>query len=103
MRDFTARLLDFPVRAAAISSFLADLKAKRIGDIAAIQAVLGDSALWDDLLGYWLDRGWVKPAPHSPIHVFPGERFMPDLTLREFCGEDPEEEVSEEVLDSPLH
>ena len=86
--DFTPCLLDFPVRTAAVATFLADLKAKRIGDIAALQAVIGDSALWDDVLGFWLDRGWVRPAPHSPIHVFPGENFESEITLREFCGEE---------------
>ena len=93
--DFSSRLLDFPVRTAAVASFLADLKAKGIGDIAALQAVIGDSALWDDLLGYWLDRAWVRPAPHSPIHLFPGENFDSNLTLREFCGEEPEAEPGE--------
>ncbi len=91
MRAFTLRLLDFPVRAAAVGTLLADLKARRIGDIAALRAVIGDSALWDDLFGYWLDRNWVRPAPHSPIHVFPGEDFGPDIRLREFCGEEDDE------------
>jgi len=84
--DFSPRLLDFPVRTAAVASLLADLKAKGIGDIAALQAVIGDSALWDDLLGYWLDRSWIRPAPHSPAHVFSGEQLEPDLSLQEFCG-----------------
>lgn len=95
--EFTARLLDFPVRTAAIASFLADLKAKGIGDIGALQAVIGDAALWNDLLGFWLDRGWVRPASHSPIHLFPGEGFHSNLTLREFCGEDLETETDEPV------
>jgi hypothetical protein len=102
VQDFAPRLLDFPVRTAAIDSFLADLRAKRIGDIAALQAVLGDSALWDDLLGFWLDRGWIRPAPHSPIHVFPGEGFTSDVTLREFCGEDIEMVPAEEIP-GPAH
>ena len=91
MQTFAPRLLDFPVRSAAVASLLADLKAKGIGDIAMLQGVIGDSALWDDLLGFWLERGWVKPAPHSPIHVFAGERLRPDTTLRELCGDDPDE------------
>ena len=86
--DFTSRLLDFPVRTAAVATFLTDLKAKRIGDIAALQAVIGDSALWEEVLGFWLGRGLVKPAPHSSIHVYPGESFEPEITLREFCGEE---------------
>lgn len=95
--EFSARLLDFPVRTAAVASFLADLKAKGIGDIGALQAVIGDAALWDDLLGFWLDRAWVRPAPHSPIHLFPGENFDSNLTLREFCGEDFVSETDEPV------
>jgi len=92
--EFSARLLDFPVRAAAVAAFLADLKAKGIGDIASLQAVIGDTALWNDLRGFWLDREWVRPAPHSPIHLFPGDRFDSNLTLREFCGEDRETPAS---------
>ena len=95
--DFTSRLLDFPVRTAAVQAFLADLKARRIADVAALQAVIGDSALWDDVFGFWLDRGWIRPAPHSPIHVFPGENFGPDITLREFCGEETGENGAEEI------
>ena len=97
MQAFALRLLDFPVRTAAVGTFLADLKARRIGDIAALQAVIGDSALWDDLLGYWLDRDWVRPAPHSPIHMFAGGAFEPDITLRQFCGEDDRDDASGEV------
>jgi hypothetical protein len=95
--DFTPRLLDFPVRTAAVQAFLADLKARRLGDMAALQAVIGDSALWNDILGFWLDRGWIVPAPHSPIHVFPGGNFFPDITLREFCGEEDGENEAEDI------
>jgi hypothetical protein len=95
--EFSSRLLDFPVRTAAIASFLADLKARGIGDVASLQAVIGDSGLWGELFGFWIDRGWVRPAPHSPIHVFPGESFEPELTLREFCGEDSETETGQRV------
>ena len=84
--EFSDRLLDFPVRTAAVASFLADLKARGKGDISSLQAVFGDAALWDDVLGFWLDRGWVRLAPHSSIQVFSGERLEPDLALREFCG-----------------
>ncbi|MGH9441649.1 MAG: hypothetical protein ACRD16_05200 [Thermoanaerobaculia bacterium] len=85
--ELTSRLLDFPTRAAAVASFLADLKARGLGDVGSLQAAINDAALWDEVLGFWRDREWVRPAPHSPMHVFPGEGFEPGLTLREFCGE----------------
>ena len=92
MADFTPSLLDFPTRTAAIDTFLRDLRTRRLGDIAALQAVINDSQLWNVVFGFWRDREWVTPAPHSPMYVFPGDAFRDELTVREFCGEEREPE-----------
>jgi hypothetical protein len=104
MADFTASLLDFPVRTAAIDTFLRDLKSRRLGDIAALQAVVNDSQLWGTLLQFWREREWVALAPHSPMYVFPGSAFTDDLTLQQFCGEEPapEGEATDESLEPPF-
>jgi hypothetical protein len=84
--EFSDRLLDFPVRTAAVAAFLADLKARGIADVSALQGVIGDTVLWNELYAYWSGRGWIRPAPHSPTQVFSGDRLEPDLPLRAFCG-----------------
>jgi hypothetical protein len=89
-RDFTWRVRAFSARAAAISTLLADLKSKRLGDVSAVEAVVGDRGLWLEVLAYWREQGWVVPAPHSPLYVFPGPDFPDDLDLPRFCGEEPE-------------
>ncbi len=101
MAEFTASLLDFPVRTAALDTFLRDLKSRRLGDISALQAVVNDSQLWGTIFRYWMDREWVAPAPHSPMYVFPGPAFTDDLTLQQFCGEEPEPEQTDESLAPP--
>jgi hypothetical protein len=89
--DFASRLLDFPVRGAAVQSFLFDLRAKRLGDIAALQAILGDHTLWTELFEYWQSRGWIVPAPHSPMYVFAGPDLPEEISLEEFCGKELDE------------
>jgi hypothetical protein len=85
--DLSQRLLDFPVRTAAVDDFRRQLASKGLGDLSAVGAALGDAALFSELLGLWLDRGWVRRSPSSPIYAFPGSEFSPDLSLRDFCGE----------------
>ncbi len=87
MTDFSSRLLDFPVRTAAVDDFLRQLKSKSLGDLSAVAAAIGDAALFSELLDFWIDRGWVTRSPSSPMYAFPGEAFSPDLSLRDFCGE----------------
>jgi len=86
LADFAGRILDFPVRGAAVRSFLSDLRSKRLGDVAALQAIFGDAALWNEIFDFWKSRGWVVPAPHSPMYVFAGPDFRQDMDLEEFCG-----------------
>jgi hypothetical protein len=85
--DLSSRLLDFPVRAAAIDDFRRQLASKGLGDLSAVGAALGDAALFGELLELWIERGWVTRSPSSPLYAFPGPAFSPDRTLREFCGE----------------
>ncbi len=99
MQEFASRLLDYPARTAAVKSFLEDLRVKHLGDIHALAAAINDHFLWLDVFRYWQDRGWVAPAPHTPMYVFPGENFRDSLTLRELCGEDsPEPPETEDSL-----
>jgi hypothetical protein len=91
--EFASRILEFHVRAAAVDDLLRDLKSHRLGDISILQSVLNDAVLWEEVFHFWTGRGWVVPAPQSALHVFPGPEFRQDLTLREFCGWEEEEEV----------
>ncbi|HET7452729.1 MAG TPA: hypothetical protein VFL12_08305 [Thermoanaerobaculia bacterium] len=87
MTDLSSRLLDFPVRTAAIEDFRRQLASKGLGDLSAVGAALGDAALFSELVAFWSDRGWVTRSPSSPIYAYPGSSFSPDVSLRDFCGE----------------
>jgi len=87
MTELSSRLLDFPVRAAAIDDFRRQLASKRLADLSAVGAALGDAALFSELVGLWIERGWVTRSPSSPMYAFPGPAFSPDLGLADFCGE----------------
>ena len=85
--DWTERILLFPVRAAAVDSFLHDLKRKRSGDLNGLLTTLNDGSLCREALHYWLQREWVVVAPFSPLVALAGPSFTRDLTLHAFCGE----------------
>ncbi len=87
MTDLSSRLLEFPVRTAAVEDFRRQLRSPGLGDLSAVAAALGDAALFSELLGLWIDRGWVTRSLSSPIYAFPGPEFSADLSLRDFCGE----------------
>jgi len=87
MSDLSARILDFPVRAAAVEDFRRRLASSGLGDLSALAATIGDSAMFAELLAMWLDRGWVVRSPSSPMYAYPGPGFSADLGLRDFCGE----------------
>jgi hypothetical protein len=87
MNELASRVLDFPVRAAAVDDFRRQLRARNFADLSAVAAALGDAALFDQLLGHWIERGWISRSPSSPIYAFGGSNFSPDVTLAEFCGE----------------
>jgi hypothetical protein len=84
--DFAPRLLEFPVRTAAAKSLLADLKGKHLGNLAEFSATLNDAALSEAVLAFWIERGWIARAPNSPMYIYPGESFSPEVSLQEFCG-----------------
>lgn len=90
--EWTERILDFPVRAAAVDSFLRDLKAKRAADLNAVLVTLNEGGLCREALRHWLLKEWIVVAPHSPLTAMTGPAFTRDLTLRAFCGERPDPE-----------
>jgi hypothetical protein len=84
--NWTERILDFPVRAAAVDDFLRDLKAKGTGDLNAVLTTLNEGGLCREAVDYWTANGWIVLAPESPIVALAGPGFRRDLTLRLFCG-----------------
>jgi len=95
---WTERILSFPVRTAAVSEFLRELSAKGWGDLNGVLTTLNDRELCREAVGHWMERGWIVPAPSSAISALTGPNFSRELTVREFCGEEPEaEEIAEET------
>jgi len=102
MTELSSRLLDFPVRTAAVEDFRRQLASKGLGDLSAVGAAVGDAALFSELVGLWIARGWATRSPSSPMYALAGPAFSPDLSLRDFCGESfgydapvPEDEASD--------
>jgi len=87
MSDFSSRILDFPVRTAAVDDFRKQLRTRNLGYLSALAAAIGDAALFSALLGFWTGRGWVVRSPSSPVHAYGGPEFSSSVTLAEFCGE----------------
>ncbi|MEP6994778.1 MAG: hypothetical protein ABI968_09680 [Acidobacteriota bacterium] len=84
---WTQRILDFPVRAAAVDDFLRDLRAKGTGDLNAVLTTLNESGLCREAVNHWVGNGWIVLAPDSPIVALVGSAFDRKLTLRRFCGD----------------
>ena len=84
---WTERILQFPVRAAAVDDFLRDLRAKGTGDVNAVMSTLNEVGLCREAMAYWLGNGWIVLAPNSPIVALTGPGFSRGLTLRDFCGD----------------
>ncbi len=87
MLELPERILGFPVRTAAVASFLEELKAHRAADLNGVLVTFNDASLCRDALRHWLLKQWIVVAPHSPLTALPGPGFTRDLTLRQFCGE----------------
>jgi hypothetical protein len=87
--NWTKRILDFPVRAAAVDDFLRDLRARGTGDLNALLTTLNEGGLCRQAVDYWTDRGWIVVAPQTPMLALAGPRFDRAVTLRRFCGEAP--------------
>jgi len=85
--DWSERILLFPVRAAAVDTFLHDLKRKRSGDLNGLLATLNDGSLCREVLRFWLTKEWIVVAPFSPLVALAGPSFTRELTLHAFCGE----------------
>ena len=92
--EWTERILSFPVRAAAVSDFLRDLRARGSGDLSAVLTTLNDGRLCRETVRQWVERGWIVVAPNSPLVAFTGPAFRRDLTLSGFCGA-PRDEVDD--------
>jgi hypothetical protein len=85
--NWTQRILDFPVRAAAVDDFLRELRARGTGDLNAVLATLNEGGLCRQAVEFWLDRGWIVVAPQTPLLALIGPDFDRAVSLRSFCGE----------------
>jgi hypothetical protein len=85
--NWTQRILDFPVRAAAVDDFLQDLRARGTGDLNAVLTTLNEGGLCQQAVDYWTGRGWIMIAPQTPLLALVGPRFDRAVSLRRFCGE----------------
>jgi hypothetical protein len=92
---WTQRILDFPVRAAAVDDFLRDLRARGTGDLNAVLTTLNEGGLCREAVRHWTRNGWIVIAPNTPLVALTGPAFDRALTLEDFCGE-------AEVLEDPL-
>jgi hypothetical protein len=92
---WTQRILDFPVRAAAVDDFLRDLRARGTGDLNAVLTTLNEGGLCREAVRHWTRNGWIVIAPNTPLVALAGPAFDRALTLEDFCGE-------AEVLEDPL-
>jgi hypothetical protein len=84
---WTQRILEFPVRAAAVDAFVKDLRAHGTADLNAVLATLNESGLCRQAVEYWTGNDWIALAPSAPTIALAGPAFVPHLTLRNFCGE----------------
>ena len=97
---WTERILDFPVRAAAVDDFLRELRAHGKGDLNGVLATLNEGGLCREAVDWWTARGWIVLVPNQPTVALAGPGFRPQLSLRTFCGEVAQDE-SETPDDAP--
>ena len=64
---WTRRILDFPVRAAAVADFLCDLRARGTGDLNAVITTLNEGGLCREALRHWTESGWIVVSPNTPL------------------------------------
>jgi hypothetical protein len=84
---WTERILEFPVRAAAVEDFLRELRAHGKGDLNAVLTTLNEGGLCREVVERWTGKGWIVLAPDQPTLALAGPEFAPQLGLRRFCGE----------------
>jgi hypothetical protein len=87
------------VRAAAVDTFLHDLKRKRSADLNAVLTTFNDGSLCREALRFWLCKEWIVVAPFSPLVALAGPGFTRELTLHAFCGETEEAPEPDAVSD----
>jgi hypothetical protein len=97
---WTERILTVSVRTAAVAEFLRELSLKGWGDLNGLLATLNDGELCREALDYWLDKEWIVHAPNSPLTALVGPAYSRELTVEQFCGQEPGEE-GEDTLDAP--
>ena len=85
--SFTSRILDFPVRTAAVDDFLRDLRAHGAADLNAVLTTLNEGGLCREAVERWTKMGWIVIAPAAPVVALAGPTFTSQVTLRAFCGE----------------
>lgn len=102
MLTWTERILSVPVRTAAVREFLRELSLKGWGDLNGMLAILNDGALCREALSYWLEQEWITVAPNSPLTALVGPTWSRQLTVQEFCGEEPEPDFSEPAFEVPV-
>jgi hypothetical protein len=85
--NWTERILDFPVRAAAVDDFLRELRAHGKGDLNAVLTTLNEGGLCREVVDRWTEAGWIVLAPNQPTIALAGPGFVAGIGLRAFCGE----------------
>jgi len=85
--NWTQRILEFPVRAAAVDDFLRDLRARGTADLNAVLTTLNEGGLCRQAVRYWTRSGWIVVAPSTKLLALAGPAFDRSLTLSDFCGE----------------
>ena len=86
MMTWTERILEFPVRAAAVDDFLRDLRARGTGDLNAVLTTLNEGGLCREVVRHWTTNGWIVIAPNTPMLALTGPTFDRAMTLADFCG-----------------
>ncbi|HTY41392.1 MAG TPA: hypothetical protein VMH79_05920 [Thermoanaerobaculia bacterium] len=85
--NWTERILEFPVRAAAVDDFLRELRAHGQGDLNGVLTTLNEGGLCREAVEFWTESGWIVVAPNAPTLALAGPAFGPGIGLRQFCGE----------------
>jgi hypothetical protein len=99
-QTWSERILDFPVRAAAVDEFLRELRARGCGDLNAVLTTLNEGGLCRTAVRYWMEQGWIVAAPNTPLVALTGPGFDRAVSLRRFCGDPLEAAELEEAVEA---
>ncbi len=90
--NWTERILDFPVRAAAVDDFLRELRAHGKGDLNAVLTTLNEGGLCREAVERWTEAGWIVLAPQPADDRAGGPalrpRDRPEGVLREVAEDE---------------